>query len=542
MPPKIGTVCDCNNVTFDSIVQEKSQTVVTFTISHKSADNDKNICQDISHVDFLIKSTDLNNPNTEPKPNQDKSHPIEHGKDGAITLTSNELATYGITPDYYVVENGKNNPIVIKWDYNTGSGTFVVKHEGSPRDIYWVMIKAGTDRCIYEYELAEATTTTVAPTTTTTTTVAPTTTTTTTIAPTTEPPATTPSPTTTTTTEPPATTPSPTTTTEFPTTTPAPTTTDVPTTTEVTTTAEVSTTATVAPTTAEYGFCNDDCSPLFCVNHFFETYGNEEQQMICECDYTFDVKCHNLNELFGNLCINLNSKGSEIDPNNNVLKMSVNKLKECIANSVCTVRYTRDSANIVIDDCNGKSDVFKFPDVNGTKNLVKRCSAFDRLVRVFLDRCYGSDPVSSDPTKHFGQGTPNYESVSKTIACMMCEKQHANTALASYTGYSDIYHKIIVEGIADATLSKRGGLYDALKRQYKEKYALDGTLDDKLAQECVEVDMSNAVLIYCFRYRSVLKGKTSDWVDGVFDNDCENKNATTDSGVMICVRISQGDC
>lgn len=253
----------------------------------------------------------------------------------------------------------------------------------------------------------------------------------------------------------------------------------------------------------------------------------------CSYDYTFDVFCHNINDLFKNLNINFSNSHDIDNDNDNMFKMNDDKLKECLTNGIHTVRYTKNSANIIIDQCDEKPPVFGISDINGTKKIVNRSSLFDRLIRVFLDMHYSIDVNSDDSTKHFCQSTPNYEQISKNIGQILRENKHSTTPLSDYTGYHDIYLKTMVDNIIRVTHTNMGMLFDILKQLYKKKSPFENEINNNIETNHIQADLSNIVLEYCFEYNAILLKNVPVWINNDNMKDC-NK-------VMICIKISQNN-
>jgi hypothetical protein len=126
---------------------------------------------------------------------------------------------------------------------------------------------------------------------------------------------------------------------------------------------------------------------------------------------------------------------------------------------------------------------------------------------------------------------------------MICEKQFSTTNPSKYAGYDDMYHKKMTDGIADVINSKREYLFCALKSCLCADLS-DIDLEDKITLCCEEVDLSDSVLIFCFRYRAAFSGKCNPFPEeSKFNNDCCNETIEKAHAkeILVCVRIEKDD-
>jgi hypothetical protein len=361
------------------------------------------------------------------------------------------------------------------------------------------------------------------------------------------------------------------TTTSAPTTTVAPTTTLAPTTTVAPTTT-IAPTTTVAPTTttgptttsapgstvhpegvsggvtsSNFGF-----GEIGCINNYFVVKGEEFPEE--KCDYTMIATC-NLYEIFtSNDATDPDTDGPGSDIAG--FQILLNQLCECLKNSVCELRYTEGTNDLLIDNTRGAGDTeswlnvgvqkynatdplaspfgadytlienqhFTFEQDNGPSGSgyysVPRCSIFDKLVRTFL---HCTSPF-------FNEGTVNYHQVSKLISQSFCEWQ--NKVTAHNTTYTDVYHEQISERVEQ--------VINENNQEFRTKlvnYALTQGDDP------TDIDLTDYTLNFCFDYRfqTLDLSEVDTNNPGEYNNNCPDDGNTkitnADVHKTMCLKI-----
>jgi hypothetical protein len=158
-----------------------------------------------------------------------------------------------------------------------------------------------------------------------------------------------------------------------------------------------------------------------------------------------------------------------------------------------------------------------------------------------LDKKFGPD--CGNP----GHVTAADKTFSIAFVDMLCEMQHKTTKVSEYTDggykYNDICHKNVSKSIKEVTndRDKREKLFSALKYSF----CLDADEED-YDNGCVDMMdiIKNSTFTYCFRYKSDFKGRCEESYpsDTVYNNDCENLKDKNDNSVIVCIKLSNGDC
>jgi hypothetical protein len=324
-------------------------------------------------------------------------------------------------------------------------------------------------------------------------------------------------------------------------------------------------------TSANFGF-----GEIGCINNYFVVKGDEFPED--KCDYTIEANC-NLYELFNNF----NAQDPDDDgagPDEAGFLVLLDKLCECLEESVDAVRYTEGANNELIDairgttyDPNGVNVVteeqdryswkvgsvsggaqktgadplaapfgsdytqienqhFTFLQDQGAGSTdyysVPRGGLFDKLIRIFL---HCTSPF-------FNFGTTNYHQVSKLISQSFCEYQNEKADFDE-ANYTDIYHQQIAERIE--------AVINANNQEFRSKIVRFLEFQTPGNDGSDYVDLDGFSLNFCFDYRFLSFNGLSeltahDPVDANYNNVCpgEGTTAMTDPPApkVICLRIN----